>query len=166
MTSRSPRRRHGGAIADTANSMTFQSILLVDDNEADAFLSRRIIEQSTNCRAVNIVRNGREALDFLAAVNPRTLDDAPDLILLDVNMPLINGWEFLEQFARFPDPIRKHSAVAILSGSEPPVEYRKARKRHAVADYCLKPLSRKSVQYLLSSLADRDPKDQTASPAV
>lgn len=132
--------------------MSFKSILLVDDNEADNYLSRRVIERFTECRVLNVVSNGQEALDFLAAINPVTLEGAPDLILLDINMPLIDGWQFLELFERFPEPMRRHSMIAILTGSHSSLDVERAQRKHAVADYCVKPLRRDSVGDVLSSL--------------
>lgn len=86
-------------------------ILLVEDNEDDVFITRRSIAKSGIDANVEHVNNGRACLDFL-----RSADELPDLIFLDINMPLMNGREVLVEIGA--DEKLRHIPVVVLSTSE------------------------------------------------
>lgn len=86
-------------------------ILLVEDNEDDVFITRRSIAKSGIDAHVEHVSNGRECLDFL-----RSTEQLPDLIFLDINMPLMNGAEVLAEIGA--DEKLRHLPVVVLSTSE------------------------------------------------
>lgn len=82
--------------------MKISSVLIVDDNEADVYLVRRMLKKAKLCEDIFDAENGKSALDFLAnyAENNDKYPASfpPELILLDINMPLVNGFQFLEEF--------------------------------------------------------------------
>ena len=75
-------------------------VLLVDDNSADNYLHKLVIEESACAEEVATCKNGEEALEYLK----KTFNTIhyPSLILLDINMPRMNGWEFLEEYRKLP----------------------------------------------------------------
>lgn len=90
-------------------------VLLVEDNEGDIILTKEALEEGKLVNKISIARDGKEALDFLEKKQPFEEADAPDLILLDVNLPKKNGHEVL-QFIKTADAY-KHIPVIMLTTS-------------------------------------------------
>ncbi|MDO6430155.1 response regulator [Flavitalea sp. BT771] len=91
-------------------------ILLIDDDEPTNFLNRITLEQADCAHTVQTVQSGQEALDFL--MHQGKYEQAPhcphpELIFLDINMPAMDGWEFLEKYRQLP-PAQKASIVMIM----------------------------------------------------
>lgn len=82
--------------------MSLRSILIIDDNETDRYLLKRLIKQASLTETIFEAENGREALDFLTLHHNSTAQQPegypPMLIFLDINMPIMGGFEFLEKF--------------------------------------------------------------------
>lgn len=90
-------------------------ILLVEDNEGDILLTTEALEGNKLIDAISVVKNGQEALDFVFQKGAYQNVKIPDLILLDINLPLKSGHEVLQILKK--DPIVKHIPVIMLSTS-------------------------------------------------
>jgi len=90
-------------------------ILLVEDNEGDILLTTEALEESEIANKISVVRNGKEALDWVFKRHQHANSEAPDLILLDVNLPLKNGHEVLQAIKS--DDTVKHIPVIMLTTS-------------------------------------------------
>src|SRR6516225_6131947 len=99
----------------------FDKVLLVEDDPITILVCKRTIEIAGFANQVKSVINGQEAIDYLKANT-----DIPDLILLDLNMPILNGWEFLEWYSGWVDTAPKVPAVYILSSTVDPEDQKKA----------------------------------------
>ena len=75
-------------------------VLLVDDNDTDNFISKRIIELTGFAKNVEVRNSGKAALDYLRE-NQTNLDCVPNIIFLDINMPVVDGFVFLYEFDKF-----------------------------------------------------------------
>jgi CheY-like chemotaxis protein len=119
----------------------FKSILLVDDDVATNHYHEIMLTEWGVTEAVYKVGNGEEALDFL-----RTHQcEKPSLIMLDINMPVMNGFEFLEQY-EFLQPHEKVSYVVfMLTSSMHPNDVNKAGEMEALNGYCEKPMTEEMV---------------------
>ena len=115
-------------------------ILLIDDDPSVNFLNKLIIEKS-NIGAV--VQEHTEAGQALTELSSGEL--APDLILLDINMPIMNGWQFAENFEQLPTEARS-SKVIILSSSINPSDKEKADNSPIIRGFYSKPLTIESVK--------------------
>ncbi len=117
-----------------------KTIIVVDDDPVSNFLCSRIVSKSEINAEVKDFLHGREALDFIEeCINSNT--DLPDLILLDVNMPLMNGWEFLDEYKILVPKMTKAIPVFILSSSVYNQDIQKARAIPEVSDYLIKPIT-------------------------
>ena len=111
--------------------MSQLSVLIVDDNEADRYLLRRLLRKSKLTANIFEVSNGEEALQFFSDREARERENPdsfpPVLVFLDINMPLLNGFEFLEAFAPLRDRLDYQSIVFMMfSSSEQPEDRDKA----------------------------------------
>ena len=123
----------------------FRNVLLVDDNEIDNFINERIINSSSFCEQV-VVRNSADgALAYLKEIEG-TASKIPDIIFLDLNMPVKDGFGFLADFALLSDAIKKHAKVIVLSSSISPEDINKASTNPFVYKYINKPLSEKYLE--------------------
>ncbi|MGI9288474.1 MAG: response regulator [Pseudomonadales bacterium] len=119
------------------------SILIIDDNEVDRYLLKRMLKNTTLDIVTFEKENGAEALEFLrdyVANRKRYPDDFPPLLLfLDINMPIMNGWEFLAEFAKLRVTIDLNSStIVMLSSSNSEADYEKAKQFDFVANYIVK----------------------------
>lgn len=112
-------------------------ILLVEDNEGDILLTMEAFEECKLKSDVSVARNGKEALDFLFQRGAFKHAQRPDLILLDINMPLLNGHEVLEQIKS--DTKLKKIPVIVLTTSSSKKDIDKAYENHCNS-YVQKPL--------------------------
>ena len=97
-----------------------KSVLLVDDDDTTNFLNTFFINQVDTTLEVNVVQNGKEAIDFL--ILNRKEEIWPCLLILDTNMPVMNGWEFLSAFEEKIDTTTKeNTTIVILLKRIPPL---------------------------------------------
>jgi CheY-like chemotaxis protein len=130
-------------------------VMLVDDNDTDNFISKRIIEITKFANRVEIKNSGKGALEYLEA-NVNTPENLPDLIFLDINMPIVDGFVFLFEFEMFPEEVKKKCKIIILSSSDNKRDIDKIVDNEHVIKFITKPLtenSLNSVRDLLSSIA-------------
>ncbi|MFM7768169.1 MAG: response regulator [Bacteroidota bacterium] len=123
----------------------FAHVLLVDDNEIDNFINERIIVSSGFCANVVVKFSADAALDYLREVS---VDPAqvPDVIFLDLNMPVKDGFGFLADFASLNDNVKSKSKVIVLSSSISPDDINRASVNPHVYKYLNKPLSEKYLE--------------------
>ena len=125
-----------------------RQVLLVDDYEADNFLNKMLFEELDCAEHIEIAYDGTEALTYLTTpVDGK--HPQPELICLDINMPIMNGWEFLEAYEALPEEQRGGVIVMMLTTSQNPDDSKKALSRKAVAAYTTKPLTRPILKSVL-----------------
>jgi CheY-like chemotaxis protein len=127
-------------------------VLLVDDDEVTNFLNEDIIREMDFAEEVKVARNGKEALNYIEQTcNPATEAKTVDLILLDINMPVMDGFEFLQHFNAMP--ARQGSKIIILTTSDNYRDMQRAEK-YNIQGYINKPLSKEKINRILSELFD------------
>ncbi len=130
------------------------SILLVDDNPDDNFINTRIIKKSELIDPASVIvkENGLEAYQFLVEdfkKNKETYDSLfpPSLILLDINMPKMNGFAFLDKLTNYEDNSLINSVlILMLTSSVAENDRKQAGKYSIVKDYLIKPLTTEKIQ--------------------
>jgi CheY-like chemotaxis protein len=122
-------------------------ILLVDDNPMDLLIHTRLLQRMHICKQVYTLTSGREALDYLeVCAEKRTL---PELLLLDVDMPLMNGFQFLQQWEGKHLPGRQGVRIVLLTSSIANRD-RQQGQLYRLHGYLQKPLTPEKLLALLS----------------
>src|ERR1700761_5917697 len=117
------------------------SVLLVDDDEINNFISIKLIKKALLNTEIMACLNGKFAIDQLVELQRQDINKLPDYILLDINMPIMNGWEFLDEYKRMNiDPLGK-TKIFIISSSVFSNDINKARSYPIVKSFISKPLS-------------------------
>jgi response regulator RpfG family c-di-GMP phosphodiesterase len=130
------------------NSDSTVSVLLVDDDEINNFISIKLIKKALTNTSIMACLNGKFAIDQLVEIQRKNPADMPDYILLDINMPIMNGWEFLDEYKRLNiDPLGK-SKIYIISSSVFSNDINKARSYPLVKDFVSKPLNVEKIKEL------------------
>ncbi|GMN05138.1 response regulator [Croceitalea sp. MTPC5] len=125
-----------------------KSILLIDDDETTNFLNKLFVKQLDSNLEVNVVLNGKEAIDFLV-LNGKEI--APCLIVLDTNMPVMNGWEFLANYEeKFDADFKEKNTVVMLTAVDTEKVVAKAMADPNVDDTAQKPLSDLTFRVLIN----------------
>jgi len=126
------------------------SILLVDDDEINNFISIKLIRKALFNAEITACLNGKFAIDQLVEMQRKGADKLPDYILLDINMPIMNGWEFLDEYKRLNiDPLGK-TKIYIISSSVFSNDINKARSYPLVKSFISKPLSVDKIKEMFS----------------
>ena len=119
--------------------------MLVDDNDTDNFISKRIIEITKFANRVEVKNSGKSALDYLRE-NQDNIDELPNLIFLDINMPIVDGFVFLYEFEKFSDTIKDKCKVIILSSSDNKRDIDKIVNNNHVIKFITKPLTETALE--------------------
>jgi CheY-like chemotaxis protein len=127
-------------------------VMLVDDNDTDNFISKRIIEINKFAKRVEIKNSGKSALQYLEE-NQNKPENLPDLIFLDINMPIVDGFVFLFEFEMFPDELKKKCKIVILSSSDNKRDIEKIVDNEYVIKFITKPLTDNALNELKTLLS-------------
>jgi CheY-like chemotaxis protein len=119
-------------------------VMLVDDNDTDNFISKRIIEITKFAKRIEVKNSGKSALEYLEReqFNAKNL---PDIIFLDINMPIVDGFVFLFEFEMFPDEVKNKCKIVILSSSDNKRDIEKIIDNNYVVKFVTKPLTEQAL---------------------
>ena len=121
------------------------TVMLVDDNDTDNFISKRIIEITKFSHNVIVKNSGKSALDYLVE-NKESPDAIPDIIFLDINMPIVDGFVFLYEYEKFSNSVKDKCRVIILSSSDNKRDIDKIVNNDFVIKFVTKPLTEKTLE--------------------
>lgn len=128
-------------------------ILLIDDSFDDNYLHQRLLEQMDIAKKIAVVYDGQEALDYLSGAGnfseQEPLHPQPDLIFLDINMPRMNGWEFIKFYRELPEDERGGVVIVMLTTSLNPDDRSKANELTLISTFLPKPLTKEIVEKVL-----------------
>lgn len=114
-------------------------LCVVDDDKIFTFLLRKIIEKAQIAREIIFFENGQEAIDYLT-LNKADVMKLPQLILLDINMPILDGWQFLQEYGKLQPEVHDPIKICVMSSSGEEEDYNRAMHSGHVMDYLQKPL--------------------------
>jgi len=117
-------------------------VLIIDDDEINNFICIKNMKDTQFADHASYCLRGREGLDELLDSTQNRPDDLPDAIFLDINMPMMNAWEFLEEYRSMMEDFPKDIKLFILSSSVYRKDIEKSQDYSFVTDYIIKPLSK------------------------
>lgn len=129
--------------------MAIDGILLVDDDNIFRQIIKMQIERQQLVERIWDCPNGLAAIDFLEAALASG-DEVPDIIFLDLNMPVMNGWDFLEQYESVAGALKKPVDLYVLSSSISPSDIERAESNRWVRAYLTKPISNPDIARILN----------------
>ena len=123
------------------------TVMLVDDNDTDNFIHKRVIELTGFAKNIIVKNSGKSALEYLSS-NKNNISSLPDVIFLDINMPIVDGFVFLFEYDSFPDELKKKCKIAILSSSDNKRDIDRIVDNEFVINFITKPLSEEALDDL------------------
>ncbi|BAV09552.1 Response regulator receiver domain-containing protein [Filimonas lacunae] len=127
-----------------------QMACIIDDDQVYVFGVKKLIQFYDFCSDVLTFKNGEEALDYL---DPRKAcsDLLPEVIMVDINMPVMDGWEFLDNFVKMTPTLSRKITVYVVSSSLRQDDMEKAKNYSEVTDYIVKPVNFENLKQILSA---------------
>jgi response regulator of citrate/malate metabolism len=132
-------------------------VALIDDDEIVNFIESRIIESTNLVDRIKTFLNGQEAIDFLIK-NSDTPDLLPEIILLDLNMPIMDGFEFLKQYILLKPRLGKKIHIYVVSSAVTAPEIERIHQIKEVSDYIIKPITKERFEKIVSVLVNNQSK--------
>jgi CheY-like chemotaxis protein len=123
-------------------AISFKTCLLIDDNYIDNFVTRKILEGGNFAESIVVVRSAAEAINALGDGTVK-----PDVIFLDVRMPMMGGFEFLEEYDKL-NIDKTNIKIFMLSSSLDPLDMRKSTDNKYITRFIHKPLTQKALEEL------------------
>lgn len=133
------------------NQPRYSSVMLIDDNEIDNFINMKMIEGCGFASNVLVHTGSRSALEFLdnyARTDSLPEEMKPEVLFLDINMPILDGFMFLDEFEKLKPEFRKNMKVIILTSSINPNDAEKANKHPLITGFINKPLTEEHLEKL------------------
>ncbi|RKR12046.1 CheY-like chemotaxis protein [Flavobacterium sp. 90] len=126
---------------------TFKKILVIDDNPTDRYIAKRMAEKYHFAEEIILQESAIEALDYI-----RSLENTPDLlpqfIFLDINMPGMNGYEFLEEYKKLSEVVRTKCIILMITTSIHPDDFLRAENNPFVFRFLNKPLDKEKFRFI------------------
>lgn len=113
---------------------------IVDDDDVYIYGIKKMLQRNPLCKELKVFNNGEEALEFFKDLTQHP-KDIPDIIILDINMPIMDGWEFLDGFIPLRPKLGKEVLVYMVSSSIDMHDIEKAKSISEVSDYIVKPIT-------------------------
>lgn len=128
------------------------NVCIIDDDHIFIYGAKRLMRELNFCEHLSVYSNGQEALEELTLIT-NSGDPLPTVIFLDLNMPIMNGWEFLEDFIKLPKPKDFKTAIYVISSSVDPRDLERIKTYPLVKNYILKPMTSADLVTVLSEVA-------------
>lgn len=117
-----------------------KNVMVIDDNDTDLLIAKIVIEKSGFKGNIVTKNSGKSALEYLEGIQNNS-EIWPDVIFLDINMPVVNGFVFLYEFEKMNEDFRKKVKIAVLTSSDNKTDMEKFMVSEAVIDFVSKPIS-------------------------
>jgi len=128
-----------------------RTLLIIDDDEVFVYLTKKTIQQTNLINLINGFGNGLDAINFLKE-NIDNPDSLPEIILLDLSMPIMDGWDFLEEYLVLMPKLSRKIDIYIVSSSISPFDIVRAKSISAVTDYIIKPITKEKLIEIIKPL--------------
>jgi CheY-like chemotaxis protein len=122
----------------TKTTVNKKKVMIIDDNEIDIFINQKVLEFNNFANEIVNIQAAQNAIDLLKSCK---IEDVPNLIFLDLNMPIIDGFRFLYEFSLMSDAVRSKVKIIVLTSSDNVNDKEKVAANADVLTYISKPLT-------------------------
>lgn len=126
-------------------------LCFVDDDEIYQYTIARSVRTHALAKKTLIFGDGEQAIGYLAD-NATNAEELPDIIFLDINMPIMDGWHFMEEFITLKPRINKQIVIYMITSSVDPIDYDHARRISEISDYIIKPIKPQMLKDLVEKM--------------
>jgi CheY-like chemotaxis protein len=131
--------------------MNRKNVLIVDDDEVYLYLMKRLLKELSEGMEVHTSTDGEQAIDFIKKCDAEK-NLAPKIIFLDVNMPFLDGWGFLEEFKKLNVNFEDKIHIYLVTSSELPADKKRAEEYKELDGYIVKPISEEKLSGMLKEV--------------
>ena len=124
-----------------------KKVLVIDDSETDRYVAKHIIQKCQFASEIIVKESAPRALEYIRSLEG-TPDELPQLIFLDIRMPEMDGFGFLDEYSKLPDCVKSNSVIMMLSTSLDPDDHERATKNTYVNRFLNKPLNKEKILML------------------
>ncbi|WP_111309510.1 response regulator [Confluentibacter sediminis] len=126
------------------------SVYVIDDDEIYQFTIKKILKSFDLPFEIKSFPDGEEAINFIDD-HKNNEAELPDIVFLDINMPIMDGFEFLEEFEKIKSDLCKNTIVHMVSSSVDEVDIERAKKNKNISSYITKPVNPKEIERIIKS---------------
>jgi CheY-like chemotaxis protein len=129
----------------------YQNVMLIDDNEIDNLINQKMIEAAGITEIIFTHSGAKSAIEFLRNIEKvmrKAPNILPEVIFLDIDMPLMDGFQFLDQFEKLSSETKSHCKIVMLTSSINPQDFNKSKTYNYVRKFLNKPLTQDSLKNL------------------
>ncbi len=127
------------------------NICIIDDDDIYKFTVVKTLELLEFEKNIKVFADGEEALEFLVE-NLNKDNELPDVIFLDINMPIMDGYQFMEEYVKIKSKLGKKTVIYMVSSSVDPVDIEKAKRISDISDYIIKPIEPGKLKSIMEKL--------------
>jgi len=127
------------------------NICIIDDDDIYQYTIIKILQSLKLNKKIIAFSDGEEALDFLID-NLYNDEELPDVIFLDINMPIMDGFQFIEEYVKLKPKWNKKITIYMVSSSVDPVDIEKAKNISEISDYIIKPIKAGELKTIMANL--------------
>ncbi len=126
-------------------------VCVIDDDDIYQFLLKKELKHTNLVDKIEVFTDGQKAIDYFIE-NKKSIELLPDVIFLDINMPIMNGWQSLEQFKQIQPKIAKEITIYLVSSSFDDRDINRSKEYTEVTDYIIKPVKRSNLLSVLREI--------------
>ncbi|MBO0590914.1 response regulator [Cellulophaga sp. E16_2] len=129
-----------------------ENACVIDDDPISVFGLKKVLRKTNLCKDIIVYQNGFEAITSLKELL-EIKKNLPPIIFLDLNMPIMDGWDFLEDFIKIPETDRENVKIYIISSSVDPRDLLKAKSYSEVNNFFVKPITTTDIQKVIDEIS-------------
>ena len=129
----------------------FPNFIIIDDSQLDCFIGEKIIQNTGTYSSVKSFTQANEAFEIIKNSEPYSQEELT-IIVLDIQMPVMNGFQFVEAFEQLPENIRSNYAIFMFSSSINENDLTRLKNHPSIRRFYSKPISKEIVAHIVASL--------------